>query len=602
MFIAELDDPSKLLLGGIATGMGGGLALFLFGMRQMTESLKTVAGSSMKTLLAKLTANRFTAALAGTIVTAVIQSSSVTTVLIVGFISAGLLTLSQSIGVIIGANIGTTITAQIIAFQVYKYGLLMIAVGFLTDIIAKSSKAKQWGMALMGLGLIFFGMELMSNAAGPLRAWPPFIDAMQNMKNPLLAIFIGAVFTAIVQSSSAATGVVIVLASQGMISLETGIGLCFGTNIGTCMTAVISAIGRSREAVQAAWVHVVFNVGGVILWMFFISQFADLIRTMSPVSEIVESSAKVVANTPRQIANAHTLFNVGNALIFIWFTGPLARLVDWLVPVAPKPSGVAAKYLDDLLLEQPAMALDQIRRELVRMGGFVKDLLEKTLDVILKGNIENIKSLSQSDDDIDRLHGQIISYLGKLSQQDLVVPQPKTLHEFVGIANYLENIGDVIDKNLMENARKRIASNIGVSPSTMAVLRPIEQEVLQAYGQALTALESGDRSSALEAIESKEKVNQLADVATEHLAKRLVASEPNRLTAFKIETNVIENLKRLNTLTRRIARTVLIEEGKSNSDDLKTETMIVESKLDATKPTTDVQTLPETKEQNMDTK
>jgi phosphate:Na+ symporter len=335
--------------------------------------------------------------------------------------------------------------------------------------------------------------------------------------------------------------------------------------------------------------------------MFFISQFADLIRTMSPVSEDVELSAKVVANTPRQIANAHTLFNVGNALIFIWFTGPLARLVNWLVPVAPNPSGVAAKYLDEFLLEQPAMALDQIRRELVRMGGFVNDLLEKTLDVILKGNIENIKILSKSDDDIDRLHGQIISYLGKLSQQDLVVPQPKTLHEFVGIANYLENIGDVIDKNLMENARKRIASNIGVSPSTMAVLRPIEQEVLQAFGQALTALETGDRSSALEAIESKEKVNQLADVATEHLAKRLVASEPNRLTAFKIETNVIENLKRLNTLTRRIARTVLIEEGKSSSDDLKTEIRIVESKLDETKPTTDAQTLPETKEQNIDT-
>ena len=606
MFIAEIDDPSKLIVGGIATGMGGGLALFLFGMRQMTESLKTVAGSSMKTLLAKLTANRFTAAIAGTIVTAVIQSSSVTTVLIVGFISAGLLTLSQSIGVIIGANIGTTITAQIIAFQVYKYGLLMIAIGFLTDIIAKSSKTKQWGMALMGLGLIFFGMELMSNATGPLRAWPPFIDIMQNMKNPLLAIFIGAIFTAIIQSSSAATGVVIVLASQGMISLETGIGLCFGTNIGTCMTAIISAIGRSREAVQAAWVHVVFNVGGVVLWMFFIYQFADLVRAMSPVSENVELSDRVAADTPRQIANAHTLFNVGNALLFIWFTGPLARLVNWLVPVDPRPAGVAAKYLDEMLLEQPAMALDQIRRELVRMGGFVSDVLDKTLDVVLKGSADNIKSLSKSDDDIDRLHGQIISYLGKLSQQDLVAPQPKTLHEFVGIANYLENMGDVIDKNFMENARKRIAGNLGVSPSTTAVLKPIEQEVLQAYKQALTALETGDRSSALEAIESKEKVNQLADVATEHLAKRLVASEPNRLAAFKLETDVIENLKRLNTLTRRIARLVLIEEGTSNADDLKTDPMKAESKMAATEPTTDLPitdlpTTPETKEQNSGT-
>ncbi|QEG22638.1 Na/Pi cotransporter family protein [Mariniblastus fucicola] len=578
--MSELADPSNLQIGALVTGLGGGMALFLFGMRQMTESLKTVAGGSMKTLLGKLTANRYTAALAGMIVTAVIQSSSVTTVLIVGFISAGLLSLSQSIGVIVGANVGTTITAQIIAFQVYKYGLLMIAVGFLTDIVAKTNKGKQWGMALMGLGLIFFGMELMSNATGPLRAWPPFIDAMQNMKHPLLAIAIGAVFTAIVQSSSATTGIVIVLASQGMISLESGIGLCFGANIGTCVTAILSAMGRSREAIQAAWVHVIFNAGGVLLWMFFIYQFADLVRAISPVSSGLDDAARVSADTPRQIANAHTLFNVGNAFLFIWFTGPMAKLVNWLVPERPEEIGMKAKFLDEQLLEQPSLALDQTRRELVRLGVIVSNMLGSSMGVALQGKTEDIQRIASLDDDVDLLYGQIITYLAKLSQQNLIDPQPKMIHEFVGIANYLENIGDVMDKEMLVNARKRISLGFGISPSTVAVLNPIEQEVIQAQGKTMTALETGDRQSALDAIESKERVNQLSDVAAEHLAKRLVADEPNRLATYKLETDLIENLKRINTLTRRIARLVLIEEGSSNVGETLTEIADANSKPD----------------------
>ncbi len=182
----------ELEWGVILTQLGGGLALFLYGMRRMTEALKTVAGGGMKKLLARMTTNRFTAAFAGILITAVIQSSSVTTVLIVGFISAGLLNLSQSIGVILGANVGTTVTAQIIAFQVYKYGLLMIAIGFFTEVLAKRERTRQWGTALMGLGLLFFGMELMSIATGPVRGWQPFIDLMQNMQNPLLAVAMGA--------------------------------------------------------------------------------------------------------------------------------------------------------------------------------------------------------------------------------------------------------------------------------------------------------------------------------------------------------------------------------------------------------------------------
>ena len=554
---------ASLEWGVILTQLGGGLALFLYGMRRMTESLKIVAGSGMKTLLARLTANRFTAAFAGAVITAVIQSSSVTTVLMVGFISAGLLNLGQAIGVILGANVGTTMTAQIIAFQVYKYGLLMIAAGFFTEILARRERVRQWGTAVMGLGLIFFGMELMSIATGPVREWPPFIELMQNMRNPLLSVAIGALFTAIVQSSSATTGIVIVLASQGLISLESGIGLIFGANIGTCITAFLSSMGRPREALQAAWAHVIFNVAGVLLWLALIPQFADLVRTISPVTETLQGLERAAADTPRQIANAHTIFNIANLLIFIWFTGPLARLVGRLVPVPPAPQGIQPRFLDEFFLEQPALALDQVRRELVHLGGLVKSMIDRSLDAAMTGSESDAAALSRADDDVDKLYEEIIRYLGKLSQKDLINPQPQYLHDFVGIANYMENIGDVVEKDLLAIVGKRIRKKLVISESTATELRALADEVSRAFDQALTTVETGNPDDALDVLESKKAVAALAEEATAHIAKRLVVDEPNRLENFQIETEIIETYKRFNTLTRRIAR-LAVEAGETD--------------------------------------
>ncbi|MDX1480554.1 MAG: Na/Pi cotransporter family protein [Woeseiaceae bacterium] len=552
-----MDEVSALDLGAMFTQLGGGLALFLYGMRRMTEALKTVAGDRMKNLLARLTQNRFAAALAGTAVTAVIQSSSVTTVLVVGFISAGLLSLSQSIGVILGANVGTTITAQIVAFAVYKYGLLMIAAGFFTEILARNVRLKQWGQAVMGLGLIFFGMELMSIATGPLRTWPPFIELMQNMQSPLLSIAIGAMFTAIVQSSSATTAIVIVLASQGLITLETGIGLIFGANVGTCVTAFLSSIGRPRQALQAAWAHLVFNVGGVLLWVLFIPEFADLVRAFSPGDTALTGAERLAADTPRQIANAHTLFNVANLFIFIWFTGPLARLAERIVPLKPEPEGIRPIYLDDFYLEQPALALDQAKRELVRLGGLAGDMIRRSLDAATQGTAADAEALTKADDDVDTIYESLIVFLGKLSQRDLVDPQPHDLAQFVGIANYFENIADVVSKDFVKIHGKRVALGLTVSPETHAVLEPLEQAVTRAFDQALAALETGEVSDALAAIESKDAVNDLAVEATAQVARRLVADAPARFETFEFETDIIENYRRINTYTRRIARLTL---------------------------------------------
>ncbi|MEA2080056.1 MAG: Na/Pi symporter, partial [Pseudomonadota bacterium] len=268
--------------GNMAMKLLGGLALFLFGMEQMADALKAAAGERMKVILAKLTTNRFMGAATGAFVTAIIQSSSVTTVLVVGFITAGLMSMSQSIGVIMGANIGTTITAQIVAFKVTHYALLMVAAGFGMLFFSRKEKINQYGGMLMGLGMVFFGMSVMSDAMNPLRSYQPFLDLMTRMENPLIGILVAAGFTALIQSSSATTGIVIVMASQGFITLSAGIALAFGANIGTCVTALLASIGKPREAVRAALVHVLFNVCGVLLWLGFIPYLAQFVTWFSP--------------------------------------------------------------------------------------------------------------------------------------------------------------------------------------------------------------------------------------------------------------------------------------------------------------------------------
>ena len=377
-FWAANDAPEQLNWLKMAMELFGGLALFLFGMDQMSDGLKAAAGDQMKTLLSKLTKNRFSAAITGAFVTSVIQSSSVTTVLVVGFVSAGLMTMSQSIGVIMGANVGTTITAQIVAFKVEKAALLMIAVGFGMLFLSKKENVQQYGNMRMGLGLIFFGMGIMSEGMSPLRSYEPFIELMASMERPLCGILVAAAFTALVQSSSATTGIVIVMASQGFISLPAGIALAFGANIGTCITAILASLGKPTEARRASMVHVIFNVAGVLLWILFIPQLASLVADISPVVQNLTGTDKLAAEVPRQIANAHTIFNVANTLVFIGFTTQLGRIVERLVPerVEVEKAIIQPKYLDDDLLETPSLALDMVRLELCHLASIIDTMLE----------------------------------------------------------------------------------------------------------------------------------------------------------------------------------------------------------------------------------
>ncbi|HSO83059.1 Na/Pi cotransporter family protein [Thiocapsa sp.] len=552
----------------MAMSLFGGLALFLYGMDQMAEALKAVAGERMKDILAKLTANRFMGAATGAFVTAVINSSSVTTVLVVGFISAGLMTLSQSVGVIMGANIGSTVTAQLIAFQITESALLMIGIGFLMQFASTQEAIRQYGGILMGLGLVFFGMSVMSDAMGPLRTYEPFLDFVRRLEDPAIGILVAAVFTGVIQSSAATMGIAIVMASQGLINLPTGIALALGANIGTCVTALLAAIGKPRDALRAALVHVIFNVCGVLIWVGFIGQLSAFTQLISPVHPALSGAARLAAEVPRQIANAHTLFNVANTLLFIGLTTQFARLVQWLVP--DKPPGaealvVRAKYLDEELISTPSLALDRVRLEVLHMGECVDKMLARIMPAILSGNRRTLREIELMDNDVDTLHAQIITYLGKISRLSLTEKQTATLMRLMAAVNDLENIGDVVETNLIVLGRERIDAGVSISVPTREVLMGFHRVVTRSVAAAVQAVAQNNELAARTVTSMKQEIQHIADSAAIHQAQRLVAEEPNRIPAYTIEIDIIEKLKRIYYFAKRMAKTVETEEEENAS-------------------------------------
>jgi phosphate:Na+ symporter len=548
-------DPGPLQL---IFGLLGGLALFLYGMGQMADSLKVVAGDRMKSILARLTRNRVTGVLSGAFVTAVIQSSSVTTVLVVGFISAGLMTLTQSVGVILGADIGTTITAQIIAFNIKEYSLLLVAAGFLVMFVAKRETTRHYGTAIMGLGLVFLGMGIMGESMRPLRTWQPFLDVMAGLENPWLGILVGAVFTALVQSSSASVGIIIVLGSQGLVSLVAAIGLLLGANIGTTVTALLASIGRPREAQRAALIHLIFKVVGVLIWVFLIQQLIWLAVQVSPSHPELSGTARLAAETPRQIANAHTLFNVANTLLFLPLVNVFVWLVRRLLPDRPQDDyKVRIKYLDEGLLSTPAFALDRARLEMLHMGDRVREMLKDILPVTLGGDREDLKGFAARDDEVDQLHGEIVTYLGRVSQETLTGGQKDELLKLMEATNDLENIGDIIETNLVSLGHSRLDDGVHVSAATAGVLEEFHLAVSRALDMALVAVSQKNEAAAAEVVDMKKEIYQLADSAHLHEAKRLIAREPGRLPAYTFEVDVLESLKRVYYFTKRMARAAL---------------------------------------------
>jgi phosphate:Na+ symporter len=548
--------------GHMSMGLFGGLALFLFGMEQMSDALKSALGDQMKVLLAKLTRNRFTGALTGAFVTAVVQSSSVTTVLVVGFVSAGMMSMGQSIGVIMGANVGTTVTAQIVAFKVEEAALWMIAIGFLMMFTSKQERIKHYGSMLMGLGLIFFGMGLMGDAMNPLRSYDPFLQLMTRMDNPLLGILVGALFTALVQSSSATTAIVITMAGQGLITLEAGIALAFGANIGTCITAQLAALGKPREALRAAMVHLLFNVGGVLIWIPFISLLAGWVVSVSPSHPELEGTARLAADVPRQIANAHTLFNIINTLLFIGFTTQMARLVERLIPsrVEPEKVIIRPKFLDDNLLGTPTLALQAVRLEVARMGEIVLQMFAGLRKGMLERERSQLEAVQKMDDQVDVLEGELLRYLGTLRTQTLSENESAEVALAMKVADTFESVGDVVETDLMKVGYRMLDENIQVSEAMRHLFHELGDKLEEALQSTITAVREDDERAADKVLTIKADVDHLISQALELQSTALAELGPEQIDVIRLEMTALENLKRIHTYLKRIAREVVPQE------------------------------------------
>jgi len=544
----------------LIVGLLGGLSLFLYGMERMSDALKNVAGEKMKDILGILSNNRIMGLITGAIVTAVIQSSSVTTVMLVGFVSAGLMSLSQTVGVILGADIGTTITAQIVAFKVTKYALLLLAIGFGMLFISKREKIQQYGYMVMGLGMLFFGMGVMKDAMEPLRTYQPFIDLMANMSNPILGILVAAVFTALVQSSSASMGVVIVLAMQGLITLEAGISLALGANIGTCVTAGLASLGKPREAVRVAVCHVLFKIIGVLIMLPLIGPFAKFVVFISPSpAEGLTGMQAAASVLPRQVANAHTLFNIGIGVLFLPFVTYFARFVFWLVPDKPLPEvyEIQPKYLSEMLLHTPSLALDAARHEIKRMGKRVDLMNTAMMPAVLTGNKEALQAVREMDDEVDVLYKHLVNYLAEVSKLQLNEYQTQKMMKLMAAVNDLEQIGDVIEVSLVDLGEKRVKKGFKISEATQKVINTVHVVVSDALKAAVRAVVEEDNDFATRVLSMKSDMNRLVEQAGMHQAKRLVSEDSGKFEAYSVEVDIIEKLKRIYYYANRMAKTVV---------------------------------------------
>ena len=495
----------------MAMGLLGGLALFLFGMEQMAGALKALAGDRLKDVLARLTTNRYMGALTGAVVTAVIQSSSVTTVLTVGFITAGILSVSQAVGIIFGANIGTTMTAQIVAFKVEKFAMLLIAGGFGTLFLAPKDRTRQYGAMVMGLGLVFFGMSLMSDAMRPLRTYQPFLDLMAHLSNPVLGILVGALFTGLIQSSSASTGVVIAMASQGLIALDAGIALLFGANIGTCVTAVLASLGKPRNAVRASLVHILFNVFGVCLWVWFIDQLGAIVTWLSPVAGGLSGAEKLAAETPRQLANAHTVFNVVNTAIFLPLGAQFTRLVEFLVPehhaerevtTAAAPEWTAV-HLDSALLAFPSVALEQARGELLRVGGLLRGMVADVMPAFAANDAGRADAIAERAAPVQEMDRQIDAFLLQVQRHNLSAEQTAFASQLMDVSTSLAHLEALLRKDLVPLLRRKAENQVAHGGPAGAAIEAYFHAVLESMDGALAAFDAGDFQRARTVVRAK---------------------------------------------------------------------------------------------------
>jgi len=529
---------------GLIFGIFGGLGLFIYGIWVMSEGLQKICGEKMRKILSGLTNNPFKGAMVSAGVTSLTQSSSATTVMTIGFVNANLMTLKQALGIVFGANIGTTITAQLIAFKLTDFALPVIGIGMLMLLFAKKKRTKNIANFVLGFGILFLGLKIMTGAVKPLGDSALFNDIFVSFSRyPVLAILAAAGVTAITQSSSVTTGMVLGLAMANLIDLHAAIPLILGCNIGTCVTALIASIGANVTAKRVAIAHIFFNVLGVIIFFPFIS----LLQTFA-----VASSDYL----PRQIANVHTLFNVVTTLIFLPFVGQYATaLMKVFKGKEEEEFDYMPKYLEPHLLSTPPIAIDAVKKETVRTLELTKKMINLAMESFYKNNPKSLDKITRGEEAVDSMREAVTNYLVDLMGEELTRAQSQKIPVLLHVINDVERIGDHAE-NLRDLAEQKIDSGLKLSDKAFEECKKIHEEVDLMIDSTIESLKANNIHEARVVLKLEERINSMREMFKDNHIHRLEDGKCDALSGV-VFLDLISNFEKIADHLDNVAQKVI---------------------------------------------
>ena len=530
----------------IAISLLGGLGLFLYGMNLMAEGLQKSAGDKLKKIVEKLTSNTVMGVLVGTVVTAIIQSSSAATVMVVGFVNAGIMSLSQAIGVIMGANIGTTVTAQLVSFKLEAIAPVALGIGIILYLFSKKEKTKELATILLGFGILFTGMEFMKDAVKPLAEYEGFRRALIYFgEHQFLGIIAGFAITGIIQSSSASMGMLIALASQGLIPLSSALPILYGDNIGTCVTSLLSSIGASRNAKRAATMHLTFNVIGTLIFVLILNYpISALVKWLDP------------TDAARQIANAHTIFNVVNVLILLPFAKYIVKIVLKIMPIIEEESEATAatKYLDERIIQTPSIALGNTVKEVSRMGQKANKALEYSMNSLINKSMTDVEKTVKYEEHVNLLQKEILNYLLKLSKSPLNDEERNKVDLLFNTVNDIERVSDHAE-NISELSRLAIEKDLQFSDTALEEMNNIYSKAKENFNIALKGLENYDKSIISKVYEIEDEVDALDKLYRKKHIERLNNGKCT-IDSGVLFLDLLTNLERISDHSCNIANNI----------------------------------------------
>ncbi len=561
----SVNDESWIMY--LLFGLFGGLGMFLFGMNLSSDGLQKIAGKKMKEILGAFTNNRYMGVLTGILVTIVTQSSSATTVMLVGFVNASLMTISQTLSVIFGANIGTTVTVQLIAFDISHFALLMIGLGFLLK-FSKNKTVFYAGDIVLGFGFIFYGMKVMSTAMSPLRSFPAFREMLVAMSDyQITAIFGSMLFTALIQSSGATIGLVVVFASQNLISLQASIPLILGAHTGTCITGWIAAIGASPAAKKTALLNVLYNLIGTVVFLPFLYDklsFASFVHWLTaPFSDSVA----------REVANAHMVSAIIKMLVMFPFYDRIVWLTHLFITeevTEEANRAIHTKYLSESLLKSPELALGNVAREISRMAGHVEFMMEKVPEMISYGREETINEVTFREEKVDNAQEEITKYLSSMSEGSLTEDQTAMMMKYMSIINDLEGQGDLIHKIIVPFARAKVRDEIRFSEEGFRELLSMFDRVNENFMLIINAFATNNLEQAMRVLKSERTFDVLIKrLRTSHM-RRVFQHKVQSIETSTLHMDLLQCFKRINLHSIEIARSVggeqLVQKMAAESD------------------------------------